>query len=58
MGVWLLFGGLGAWVSGQVGALAEPFSLRVAYLGIAVACTLTAIAALALRKRIVGLLGA
>ena len=58
MGVWLLFGGLGAWVSGQVGALAEPFSLRLAYMGVAVACTLTAIAALALRKRIVGLLGA
>ena len=56
MGVWLLFGGLGAWLSGQVGALADPFGLRGVYLGIAVGCTLAGAAALAFRHRIMSLL--
>ena len=55
MGVWLLFGGVGAWVSGEVGALAEPFGVRGVYLGIAVGA-LAAVAALAFRNRIMGLL--
>ena len=56
MGVWLLFGGVGILLSGQIGALAEPLGLRGVYLGIAGGCTLAAIAALAFRDRIMGLL--
>jgi len=56
MGVWLLFGGVGIWVSGQIGALAEPFGIRAVYLGIAAGCTVAAIAAFACRRRIMGLL--
>lgn len=58
MGVWLLFGGVGVWVSGQIGGLAEPLGIRAVYLGIAVGCTLAACVALAFRKRIMGLLAA
>ena len=56
MGVWLLFGGVGIWVSGQIGALAEPFGIRAVYLGIAVGCALAAAAALAFRNRFMALL--
>ena len=56
MGVWLLFGGVGIWGSGQIGALAEPFGLRGVYVGIAVGCAVAACAAFGLRKRIMGLL--
>ena len=56
MGVWLLFGGVGIWVSGQIGALAEPFGIRSVYLGIAAGCAVAAVAAFALRNRIMGLL--
>ena len=58
MGVWLLFGGVGILLSGQIGALAEPVGLRGVYIGIAAGCTLAAIAALAFRNRITGLLAA
>ena len=58
MGVWLLFGGVGVRVSGQIGGLAEPLGIRAVYLGIAVGCTLAACVALAFRKRIMGLLAA
>lgn len=57
MGVWLLFGGVGTWVSGQIGALTEPFGIRTVYLGIAAGCTAAAVAAFACRHRIMGLLG-
>ena len=56
MGVWMLFGGLGAWVSGQVGALGELVGLKIVYLGIVVGCTLAALAVMAFRNRIMGLL--
>lgn len=56
MGVWLLFGGVGIWVSGQIGALSEPFGIRTVYLGIAAGCTVAAIGAFACRHRIMGLL--
>ena len=56
MGVWLLFGGVGIWVSGQIGALAEPFGIRTVYLGIAAGCTVAAVAAFACRHRVMGLL--
>lgn len=56
MGVWLLFGGVGIWVSGQIGALAEPFGMRIVYLGIAAGCTVAAVAAFACRHRVMGLL--
>ncbi len=56
MGVWLLFGGVGIWVSGQIGALAEPVGIRAVYLGIAAGCTVAAIAAFACRHRIMDLL--
>lgn len=57
MGVWLLFGGVGIWVSGQIGALAEPFGIRNVYLGIAAGCAVAAFAAFAARHRIMRLLG-
>ncbi len=53
--VWLLFGGVGILVSGQIGALAEPFGLGGVYLGIAAGCTLAACAAIAFRNRFMGL---
>ena len=56
MGVWLMFGGVGIWVSGQIGALAEPLGLGAVYLGIATGCALAGVAMFAFRKKIMNLL--
>ena len=58
MGVWLLFGGMGILLSGQIGALAEPLGLRTVYLGIVVGCTLAGVAALTLGGRLMRVLAA
>ena len=58
LGVWLLFGGVGAWVSGAVGALTEPFGIRGVYLGIAVGCTLAGRGGAGVRKSDHGAVGA
>ena len=56
MGAWALFGGVGIWVSGQIGALAEPFGILAVYLGIAAGSALAGVLALSLRKQTMGLL--
>ena len=57
MGAWLLFGGVGIWLSGQIGALTEPFGIRAVYLGIAACTALAAAATLSFRDRLMSLLG-
>ena len=56
MGAWLLFGGVGIWLSGQIGALTEPFGIRAVYLGIALGTALAAAATLSFRDKLMGLL--
>ena len=56
MGMFMLFGGVGSWVSGQIGALAEPFGILSVYLGIAAGTALAAVGVLSLRKWLMGLL--
>ena len=56
LGASLLFGGVGIWLSGQIGALTEPFGIRAVYVGIAAGTALAAAATLSFRDRLMGLL--
>ncbi len=56
MGVWIAFVGVGVWVSGQIGALAEPFGILAVYLGIAAATAIAAVGMLLSRNRVMSLL--
>ncbi len=56
MGLWLLLGGIGIWLSGQVGALAQSIGELAVFGGIAVGCGLIAVVMFAVKNPLMALL--